>query len=230
MKKCLAVCIVFLLLNVQLRGQEAQDSVSVKMPQAASAASQDTTIWVKTENLELPQNAKLNTKPFKPDPTKAVIYSAIFPGLGQIYNRKYWKLPLVYGGFLGLSYAITWNGGYYNDYSAAYREMSGDDPRVNYSNWKPFLQNVNPGELTDSDIERFKSSFRRKRDFYRRNRDLAIIGTVALYAICMIDAYVDAHLFDFNMSDDLSLRVEPAIMNGPLYSNKTVGLQCSIKF
>jgi len=233
MKKYLAVCIVFLLLCVRINGQEVQDSIKAPQIQAQDAIKNDTVKWVKDEKMKLPKEANLNMKPFKPNPTKAVLYSAIFPGLGQIYNRKYWKLPIVYGGFLGLSYAITWNGGYYNDYNKAYRGILGDNPRVNYQSWigmAPWI--TNPSNLSDSEIEWLKSSFRRKRDFYRRNRDLSIIGAVALYAVCMIDAYVDAHLFDFDMSPDLSMRVEPVVMDpmNTSISGRSFGVQCSFKF
>ncbi|NDW18439.1 hypothetical protein D0T53_05850 [Dysgonomonas sp. 216] len=195
----------------------------------------DTLNWVKSEKVDLPPEATIEIKPFKPDPTKAVIYSAIFPGLGQIYNRKYWKLPIVYGGFLGLTYAISWNGGYYNDYSSVYRAIMVENPRNNYQSWLSMapssIANMeDPTMITDSQIDWLRSSYKRQRDFYRRNRDLAIIGAVALYAVCMIDAYVDAHLFDFNMSPDLSMRIEPVIMNQTQHSSKSLGVQCSLKF
>ncbi|NLX81464.1 MAG: hypothetical protein GXZ03_07880, partial [Proteiniphilum sp.] len=82
-------------------------------------------ISVMTKN-SLDNNLKVKT--FKPDPKKAVIYSAIFPGLGQIYNRKYWKLPILYGGFVGVSYAITWNNSYYQDYFGGYKDMIDGNP------------------------------------------------------------------------------------------------------
>jgi hypothetical protein len=172
---------------------------------------------------------------FKPDPARAVIYSAIFPGLGQIYNRKYWKLPIIYGGFIGLSYGISWNGRYYNDYSAAYRSIAGENPRENYyGGWGSFYPGRDPDELTDSQIENLKAAFRRKKDFYRRNRDLCIISAVGVYLVCMVDAYVDAQLFDFEISPDLSMRVEPVVMQSfaalPTASGRSIGVQCSIRF
>ena len=88
-----------------------------------------------TDTTDLPVAVELNQ--FKPNPTKAVIYAAIFPGLGQIYNGKYWKLPIVYGGFLGFSYAISWNHRYYIDYSNGYKDIMGDDPEKD--SWKNFL-------------------------------------------------------------------------------------------
>lgn len=163
---------------------------------------------------------------FKPNPTKAVIYSAIFPGLGQIYNRKYWKLPIVYGGFLGFSYAIAWNGRYYTDYSNGYKDIMGDDPTKD--SWKNFLPYGQDPESVDK--EWLKTVLKRRKDYYRRYRDLSIIGTIGMYALSMLDAYVDAQLFDFEMSPDLSFRVEPTIIQKTDYLANSFGLQCSFSF
>lgn len=162
---------------------------------------------------------------FKPDSKKAVIYSAIFPGLGQFYNRKYWKLPIVYGGALGLTYAITWNGRVYNDYNKAYRDLVLNVPNGAY------LDYLSPGQTVDDfGRDRLQSALKSKKDFYRRNRDLAIIAAVGVYALCMIDAYVDAQLYDFDMSPDLSMRITPVFWPQTSYSKASVGLQCSINF
>ena len=168
----------------------------------------------------------LNSKVFKPNPTKAIIYSAIFPGLGQAYNRKYWKLPIVYGGFLGFSYAISWNGRYYTDYSNGYKDIMDDDPAT--ESWKNFLPYGQDPETVDK--EWLKTVLKRRKDFYRRYRDLSIIGTVAMYALSMVDAYVDAQLFDFDMSSDLSFRVEPTIIHKTDYLANSFGIQCSFHF
>lgn len=195
-------------------GVLVQDSVVV---------SQSSVVII-TDTAELPMT--LESKVFKPNPTRAVIYSAIFPGLGQIYNRKYWKLPIVYGGFLGFSYAITWNGKYYTDYSNGYKDIMDEDPETN--SWKNFLPyGVDPETV---DKAWLTSVMKRRKDFYRRYRDLSIIGTVAMYALSMLDAYVDAQLFDFNISSDLSLRVEPTLIQKTDYFANSLGLQCSISF
>nr|WP_297165243.1 DUF5683 domain-containing protein [uncultured Dysgonomonas sp.] len=194
----------------------------------------DTVAWVDDKLLVDKSADKVikNSIPFKPDPNKAVLYSAIFPGLGQLYNRKYWKLPIVYGGFLGLTYAISWNGRMYNDYTAAYKAIKSDDPRseANFRIWGPFVRRItDPSKITDSEINTYQNSFKRNRDSYRRYRDLSIIGAVALYGLCMIDAYVDAQLFNFDISPDLSLRVEPQMQTDP-FAQRSFGVQCSFKF
>ena len=168
----------------------------------------------------------VETKVFKPNPTKAVIYSAIFPGLGQIYNRKYWKLPIVYGGFLGFSYAIAWNGRYYTDYSNGFKDIMDEDPATD--SWKNFLPYGQDPESVDK--EWLKTVLKRRKDFYRRYRDLSIIGTIAMYALSMVDAYVDAQLFDFDMSTDLSFRIDPTIIQKNDYLANSFGVQCSFHF
>ncbi len=168
----------------------------------------------------------LELEKFKPNPTKAIIYSAIFPGLGQMYNRKYWKLPIVYGGFLGFSYAITWNGRYYKDYSNGYKDIMDDNPETD--SWKNFLPyGMDPDQVDQAWL---KDVMKRRKDYYRRYRDLSIIGAVAMYALGILDAYVDAQLFDFSIDSDLSLRVEPTIIKKTDYFANSVGIQCSISF
>lgn len=168
---------------------------------------------------------------FKPDPTRAVIYSAIFPGLGQIYNRKYWKLPIVYGGFLGCIYAITWNGNQYDGYKDAFNDFGNGTPSGD--SWRSYVPYSMPGnvdEWTDQQKTWFNSALKSKKDYYRRYRDLSYIVTVGLYALCMIDAYVDAQLFDFDISEDLSMRMDPVLMPRTSTSAQSFGLQCSFVF
>lgn len=165
---------------------------------------------------------------FKPSPKKAVIYSALFPGLGQVYNRKFWKLPIVYGGFVGFTYAITWNNGYYRDYLQAYQDIVDDNPETN--RWHYILPyGFDPGNV---DEKWFTDVLQKRKDYYRYYRDFSIIGTVAWYVLAIVDAYVDAQLFDFDMSPDLSMRVEPAVFRDDLsaISGSSYGLQWSFRF
>lgn len=174
--------------------------------------------------VELPKNWIA----FKPNPNKAVLYSALLPGLGQIYNRKYWKLPLVYGAFMGCTYAITWNNKNLKDYRQAYSDIMSDDPDKNDS-WKNFIPATGDPEQYKND-DQFKQQLKRRKDYFRRYRDLSIIITAGVYVICMIDAYVDAQLFDFDISPDLSMRVVPMMEEPTPYSSRVYGVNCSIKF
>lgn len=157
-------------------------------------------------------------------PRKATIYSAVLPGLGQIYNRKYWKVPIVYGGFATLGYFINFNNEVYNTYRQAYSDIIDKDP---YTNSFLYL-NVNASLLLPENRADYTESLRRAKDNWRRNRDLVIIGTVVFYAVNIIDASVDAHFFNFDISDDLSINWAP----GPVMcmDKKTMGIQCKITF
>jgi hypothetical protein len=166
---------------------------------------------------------------FSPIPKRAVIYSAIMPGLGQVYNKKYWKLPILYGGFFGFTYAITWNNRYYRDYFVGYHDLIDDNDATNaWHNFIPYGQN--PDSV---DKQWLSETLKRRKDYYRRYRDLSIIGTAVLYALNIVDAYVDASLFNFEMSTDLSLNINPAVIQSQQLVNQTntaFGLQCSFSF
>ena len=167
---------------------------------------------------------------WKPNPKRALWLALVIPGGGQIYNRKYWKLPLVYGGFLGCLYAMNWNNSQYKDYSQAFLDISDNDP--NTASYNKFLRfDV---QITDNNRDRYKDIFKKRRDKYRRWRDLSFFVLCGVYALSVIDAYVDAELSVFDISKDLSLRVEPTIINTHASNNpfdsSSIGLQCSVNF
>ena len=157
----------------------------------------------------------------------------VLPGAGQIYNRKYWKLPFVYGGFVGCAYAMRWNNQMFRDYSQAYMDIMDDDP--NTQSYNQFLHLG--AKIDSSNLERYQRLFKNRKDKFRRWRDLSFFCLVGVYAISIIDAYVDASLSEFDISKDLSLRVEPTIINrsnngmqtNPLRDN-SLGVSCSLNF
>lgn len=164
--------------------------------------------------------------PFNPQPERAVWLSALFPGLGQIYNRRYWKLPIVVGGFMGLGYATSWNNRQFKDYSQAYRDLSDNDPSSNS------YMNFFPPTTDESSLDKswLSSTLRSRRNFYRRNRDLCIICMVALYLVCMIDAYVDASMAHFDISPDLSMDMAPTMIMSPGTKRPAIGLNWALTF
>lgn len=165
-------------------------------------------------------------KPFVPDPTKAVWYAALFPGLGQVYNRKYWKLPIVYGGFAATFYALNWNTQYLKDYSQAYIDFMDNDP-----NTKSYEDIIPPSMINSSNKSQIQNILKRQKDMFRRNRDLSIISMLGVYLLSVVDAYVDAQLFDFDITPDLSMRVEPTVIVPTRHNSKHgVGIQWSINF
>ena len=174
--------------------------------------------------------AEMEEKSFKPDPKKALLYS-IVPGLGQIYNRKYWKLPIIYGGFIGCVYSVTWNNNSWKDYSAAYKELAllPADQKDEAKLWLAFVTgSTNLSAFGGAGA--VETYLKNNKDNFRRYRDLSIIITIALYFLSYIDAYVDAQLYDFDITPDLGMRIEPVIINRTVGNAQSYGLQCNIKF
>ena len=165
-------------------------------------------------------------KIFNPDPTRAVWMSALFPGLGQVYNRRYWKLPIIVGGFMGLGYGMSWNNGQYQDYSKAYMDLLDNDPSSNS------YMNFFPPTTKEEDLDKswLTNVMKSRKDYYRRNRDLCIICMVGVYLLCMVDAYVDASLAHFDISPDLSMDVAPTILVEPGRAKLQPGLSWAFTF
>lgn len=178
-------------------------------------------------NDSLPPVQEVNKKIFVPNPTRATWLAVVFPGGGQIYNRKYWKLPIIYGGFAGCAYALNWNGKMYKDYSQAYLDIMDSNPNTkSYEDLLP--PNTN---YSDDQLEQLKNTIKKRKDMFRRYRDLSIFATIAVYAISIIDAYVDAELSNFDITPDLSMKVEPTVINNQMNTNqKSVGVQCVLRF
>ena len=177
-----------------------------------------------------PLKVKKDWNKWTPNPKRALWLAIVFPGGGQIYNRKYWKLPLVYGGFLGCLYAMNWNNNMYKDYSQAFLDISDDDPGT--ASYNSFLHLG--AQINSSNLQRYKEIFKSRKNKYRRWRDLSFFVMVGVYALSVIDAYVDAELSVFDISRDLSLKVEPTILNNSSSNNPfqsgALGLNCSLNF
>ena len=203
---------------------------SVKMPVDSVLTAQDSSNLAKLNQSLKPVKKKRDWSTWHPEAKKAMWMALVLPGAGQIYNRKYWKLPIIYGGFVGCAYAITWNNQMYHDYSQAYLDIMDDDP-----NTQSYNQFLHLGATIDeSNIERYKEIFRKRKDKYRRWRDMGVFVMIGVYAFSVIDAYVDASLSEFDISDDLTLRVEPTVLNDKRTNNPfksaSLGLQCSLRF
>ena len=165
---------------------------------------------------------------WKPHSGKAMLW-ALLPGGGQIYNRKYWKLPIVWGAFMACYYAVSWNHRQYQEYHTAYRDIMSEDPSKNTA-WLVFA----PSGAKAEDYAQYsslKQTLKRGNDFYRRYRDLSVVVSVLVYGLSILDAYVDAELYTFDISPDLSLRVVPEVglpkLGLPAYQ---LGVNCSLTF
>ena len=185
----------------------------------------DTAMLAVRSDSAMAQQPKPKTR-WIPDSQKSLWLAMVIPGAGQIYNRKYWKLPIIYGGFVGCAYALTWNSKMYKDYSQAYQDIMSDNP--NNNSYEDFLP---PHVDINSDRKRFEEKFRKGKDLYRRQRDLSIFAFIGVYLLSVIDAYVDAELSDFDITKDLGMTLEPAVFNDVHRGRpQGVGLQCSFKF
>ncbi len=205
---------------IQSRGDTLQLMPVDTVPVVAEQLSNDTTKVSKLPEWETRDIV------FNPDPTRAVWLSALFPGLGQIYNRRYWKLPIIVGGYLGLGYATNWNNNMLRDYTRAYNDVMDNDPSTN--SYMDFF----PTTTTEESLDKtwLTNVLRTRKNFYRRNRDLCIICMVGVYLVAMLDAYVDASLSHFDISPDLSLDVAPAVIQDGHNRLPSLGLQWAITF
>lgn len=178
----------------------------------------------------VPAKKKRDWNTWRPNPKRAMWLAIVLPGAGQIYNRKYWKLPIFYGGFVGCLYALSWNGQMYHDYSQAYVDLMDNDP--NTQSYNDFLHLGTT--IDESNKAHYQEIFRKRKDRYRKWRDLSVFALIGVYALSVIDAYVDASLSEFDISDDLSLRVVPTIINDQSSRNpvksSAIGVGCSLSF
>ncbi|WP_293587940.1 DUF5683 domain-containing protein [Prevotella sp.] len=205
-----------------------QDTLRLLSTNNDSLHSRNDSLLLRKDSLKIAKQRNWAT--WRPNPKRAMWLALVLPGAGQIYNRKYWKLPIVYGGFVGCAYALRWNNQMYRDYSQAYLDLMDDDP--NTQSYNQFLHLG--AKIDDSNKARYQKLFKSRKDTYRRWRDLSVFCLIGVYALSVIDAYVDASLSEFDISKDLSLRVEPTIISNnrernPLKSN-SLGINCSLNF
>lgn len=204
--------------------EAAKEQLADKLPKDSAELSQMTDSLLQ-EVLNPAKKSK-----FKPDPIRSMWLGLVFPGGGQIYNRKYWKLPIFYGGFLGCAYALTWNGQMLRDYSQAYLDIMDTDPNTkSYEKMLPLGYDITGKE------ERFKTIFKNKKNYFRKYRDMSIFAFAGVYMLAVIDAYVDAELSSFDISKDLSMSWGPTVIQqspkGGLMQRQTApGIQCNITF
>ena len=225
---------LMVLVMVSVVGASAQDtytetdSLFIAEPLEIPELNSKDSISIITDTLPVKRKRDWNT--WRPDAKRAMWLAIVLPGAGQIYNRKYWKLPLVYGGITGCIYAITWNNQMFHDYSQAYMDIMDNDPNTDSYNDFLHLGNV----VDESNKSRYQELFRKRKDRYRRWRDLSVFALIGVYALSVIDAYVDASLSEFDISDDLSLSVSPTVIDarstGGVSKSPAIGVGCSLRF
>ena len=204
---------------------------TVKSTDTLTAIRLDTLKAKSTDTLKV--KSKRDWASWRPEAKRALWLALVLPGAGQIYNRKYWKLPIVYGGFVGCAYALRWNNMMYKDYAQAYMDLMDDDPNTQSYNQFLYLGS----KIDDSNREYYQRLFKNRKDRYRKWRDMSVFAMVGVYLLSVVDAYVDASLSEFDISKDLSLKVSPSVIKNqqewasasPL-SSSAIGLQCCLTF
>ena len=183
-----------------LKAQDASDSTGVLTD------PQDTLLLETTEIIDIETDTLENR------PNTAMLYSAALPGLGQAYNKKYWKIPIIYGSGVVIGYFINYNHQLYKQYRDGLIALIDEDDRT--EPFDPRLDN---------------NDYQRAVDYWRRNRDLLMIGGLLLYVMNIVDAHVDAHLELFTVDDDISLNLEPSFSQTAMQTN-LIGLSLKLKF
>lgn len=189
-KKLFGILLLVLLISPALR---AQDSVTVMRDDSLIMESKDTVL--------------MKSYASRYDPRRALLLAAVLPGLGQIYNKKYWKLPLVYGGFISIGYGL-------NFYQSGYRK---------YKNQLFDNLNTDPSDesLLNTQSKFTTSQLRTIVDRYRRERDFMIILMAGMYLLQIVDAHVDAHLKEFDLNPNLQVSIEPTIEQNAVLGRQT---------
>lgn len=164
------------------------------------------TVFLKSDTVTLKSYAT------RYDPRKAILFAAVLPGLGQVYNNKYWKLPLVYGGFIGFGYGV-------NFYQTGYRKYKGELFDV--------LESNDASPISKSGFN--ETQLRTIVDRYRRERDFFMILMAGMYLLQMVDAHVDAHLKEFDLNPNLQVSIQPT-MNNDMLTGRTAGVSLILKF
>lgn len=216
--------------TVQEKSNKILTNYETTTPIHAEATLTENDTVLIANNQQINKRSEQKWSEWHPNAKRAMWLAIVMPGAGQIYNRKYWKLPIVYGGFVGCFYALRWNNQMFHDYSQAYIDLMDSNPQTN--SYKQFLHLGM--QINESNIDRYKELFRKRKDRYRRWRDLSIFSIIGVYALSIIDAYVDASLSEFDISNDLSLRIDPVVINTHAYQNTIqasgIGIQCRLRF
>lgn len=201
----LLVLLVLLVMATPLAAQERRDN----------AAREDQEVIIQGA----PDTVLIESYAKRYDPGKAILYAAILPGLGQIYNKKYWKLPLVYGGFIAIGYGLNW----YNDLHKEYRGYLFDGLELGIGENQP-IPGL-PQRLRGATVSTMRSLEERA----RRERDFMIILMGGMYILQMIDAHVDTHLKEFDLNPRLQVSIEPTIDSNALIG-RTTGVSLVVRF
>lgn len=205
----------------------AIDSLSTTLPQAdtlniAGTTSNDETVAAESDTIQSIMDVPIKAH----SPSKATMYSAVLPGLGQIYNGSWYKVPIVYGGLTALALVARWNHKNYLNYKQAYFDLNDANPETrSYES----IRNWNFDTSNSSGIKQGSDALKKAVTGSRRQRDMVIIYTAGFYLLNILDANVEAHFIDFDISEDLTFNFEPTILPS-ITGMPVAGLQLTFNF
>jgi|APTNR8051073442_1049403.scaffolds.fasta_scaffold00262_39 hypothetical protein len=158
----------------------------------------------------IPDTVEIESYATRFNPREAALYAAVLPGLGQIYNKKYWKLPLVYGGFIGFGYGLNFYQKGYTKYKGELFDVleTGDD--------------FSESGFTEDQLRNIVDQYRRERDFF-------IILMAGMYLLQIVDAHVDAHLKEFDLNPNLHVRIQPT-WESDMMTGRSAGISLKFRF
>ena len=191
-------------------------AVSAKTGKAQHVHYEIDTLYVPSDTAEITHS-----------PHRATMYSAVLPGLGQVYNGSWWKVPIVYGGLASCGVAIGWNNNRLRQSRAAYFDIIDNDP--NTKSYEELFKDHGYDFSNSSTLSNIENSLETAITSYRRQRDLMIIATVGVYILNILDANVEAHFIDFDISEDLSLNIKPYTID-PLRNKPIFGAEFAFTF
>ncbi len=217
MSKSIFTAVLFGLFTLVCTAQE-KDSIPDAEPQEIDSLQSD----LRKEGIIIVDTLKKKKLLINPlAPSKAAFYSAVFPGLGQIYNRRYWKTPIVWGVLGAAIYGYVYNDDLYKKYRTAFkRRQAGfiDDFFYDPFDGRGPIPNQDLGDLQGA------------QENYQRDRDLWLVGAIAVYILNIVDANVDAHLKQFNVDEDLSFDMQPFLNLDPVTNLPTYGMAVVVRF
>ncbi|WP_419211024.1 DUF5683 domain-containing protein [Maribacter sp. X9] len=197
--------------------QEEEESVAPSKKDSIQSSIEEEVIIIEDSLL-------VEKKAFNPlAPSKAAFYSAILPGLGQIYNKRYWKLPIVWGAIGGSVYMYTWNNDNYQQFRTAFKRR-----QAGFTDDKFYDINGDNAAGADPDLDLEDLEYQQER--FQRDRDLWLVVSIGMYALNIIDANVDAHLQQFNIDDDLSIDFKPYFDLNQVTNTPNYGMALTFKF
>lgn len=181
---------------------------------------------LKEQGIVVQDSVVKKRRPINPlAPSKAAFYSAVFPGLGQIYNKRYWKVPIVYGVMGAGIYVYTWNDDRYDRFRTAFKRRQAGFTDDEFYDIRTPDDGMLPDEPDLSD-----EALQDAQERFQRDRDLALVVTIGLYILNIVDANVDAHLKQFNIDDDLSFDMQPYLELNPITGDPNYGMALVVRF